>query len=57
MPKGVGASTQPCFTPLLIGKGSEVKPTYWTVPRMSSRRDVIILGSLVGATHRLQESK
>ena len=28
MPKGVGASTQPCFTPLLIGKGSEVEPTY-----------------------------
>ena len=57
MPKGVGASTEPCFTPLLIGKGSEVEPTYWTVPCMSSRRDVIILGSLVGATHRLQESK
>ena len=56
MPKGVGASTQPCFTPLLIGKGSEVEPTYWTVPCMSSRKEVIILRSLVGATHRLQES-
>ena len=51
MPKAVGASTQPCFTPLLIGKGSEVEPTYWTVPCMSSRRDVIILGSMVGATN------
>ena len=57
MPKGVGAITQPCFTPLLIGKGSEVEPTYWTVPCMSSRKDVIILRSLVGATHRLQESE
>jgi len=48
MPKGVGASTQPCFTPLLIRKGYEVEPTYWMVPCMSSRKDVIILGAWWG---------
>ena len=32
MLRSVGASTQPCFTPLLIGKGSEVEPSHWTVP-------------------------
>ena len=29
MPKRVGASAQPCFTLLLIGKGSEVEPSSW----------------------------
>ena len=32
MLRSVGESTQPCFTPLLIGNGSEVEPSYWTVP-------------------------
>ena len=31
MLRSVGASTQPCFTPLLIGKGTEVEPSHWTV--------------------------
>ena len=57
MPKGVGASKKPCFDPLLIRKGSEVEPTYWTVPCMSSRKDLIILRSLVGATHCQQEGE
>lgn len=48
MPKRVGASTQPCFTPFLIGKGPEAEPSYWTVPCMSSWKDVIILRSLDG---------
>ena len=38
MPQSVEASTQPCFTQLLIGKGSEVERT----------KDVIILRSLGG---------
>ena len=45
MPKRVGATTQPCFTPFLIGKGPEAEPSYWTVPCMSSWKDVIILRS------------
>ena len=28
MPKSVGASTNPCFTPLFIGNGSEEEPSY-----------------------------
>ena len=48
MPKRVGTSTQPCFTPFLIGKGPEAEPSYWTVPCMSSWKDVIILRSLEG---------
>ena len=32
MLRSVGESTQPCFTPLLIGNGSEVEPSYWKVP-------------------------
>ena len=48
MPKRVGASTQPCFTPFLIGKEPEAEPSYWTVPCMSSWKDVIILRSLDG---------
>ena len=38
MLKSVGASTQPSFTPLLMGKGSEDEPSNWTVPCMSSGR-------------------
>ena len=48
MPKSVGARTHPCFTPLLIGKGSDEDPSYYTVPFMSSWKDVIILRSLGG---------
>ena len=53
MPKSVGASTQPCFTQLLIGY--EVEPSNWKIPCMSSWKDVIILRSL-GASNLLQES-
>ena len=28
MPKGIGARTQPCFTPLLMLKGSDMLPSY-----------------------------
>ena len=48
MSKNVGASTRPCFTLLLIGKGSEVEPSYWPVSCMSSWKDIIILRSLGG---------
>ena len=48
MPKSVEARTHPCFTPLLIGKGSDEDPSYCTVPFMSSWKDVIILRSLGG---------
>ena len=48
MSKNVDGSTRPCFTPLLIGKGSEVEPSYWTVSCMSSWKDNIILRSLGG---------
>ncbi len=48
MPKSVGARTQPCFTPLRIGKGSEDEPSYWTVPFISSWKDVTIFRSLGG---------
>ena len=30
IPKGVEAKTQPCFTLLLMGKGSEQDPSYMT---------------------------
>ena len=46
MPKSVGARTHPCFTPLLIGKGSDEDPSYRMVSFMSSWKDVIILRSL-----------
>ena len=41
MRKSVEVSTQPCFTQLLIWKGSEVEPM----------KDVIILRSLGGGAH------
>ena len=45
-----GGSTHPCFTPLLIGNGSEEEPSYWTGPCMSSWEDIglIILRSMGG---------
>ena len=48
MSKNLSASTRPCFTPLLIGKESEVEPSYWTVSCMSSWKDIIFLRSLGG---------
>ncbi|GFR66032.1 hypothetical protein ElyMa_005547300 [Elysia marginata] len=48
MPNSVSARTHPCFTPLLIWKGSEDQPSYWTVPTMPSRNEMIILRSLGG---------
>ena len=51
MPKSVGARTHPCFTPLLTGKGSEEEPSYWTVPFISSWKEVIILRSFGGGGH------
>ena len=36
IPKSVKAKTQPSFTPLLIGKGSEVDPSKDRVPLMFS---------------------
>lgn len=48
MPKNVGASTHPYFTPLLIGNGLEEEPSHWTVPCMSAWKDVNILRSLGG---------
>ena len=48
MRKSVGARIHPCFTPLLIEKGSDEDPSYCTVPFMSSWKDVIILRSLGG---------
>ena len=35
-PNRVGARTQPCFTPLLMLKVSEVEPSKTTIPFMSS---------------------
>ena len=46
MPKSVGARTQPCFTPLLIGKGSKEEPSYCTVPCIFSWNYVMILRSV-----------
>ena len=40
MPKSVGARTQPCFTPLLTGKASQVAPLKHTVMCMLSWNDV-----------------
>ena len=51
MPKSVGARTHPCLTPLLMGKGSEEEPSYWTVPFISSWKKVIILSSLGRGGH------
>ena len=48
IPKSVGARTQPCFTPLLIGNGSEDDPSYRTVADMHVWKDTIIFRSLGG---------
>ena len=48
MLKRVGARTQPCFTPLLTSKGSDMLPSYCTVALMSSWNDLIILCSFGG---------
>ena len=57
MPKSVGARTDPRLTPLLMGKGSEEEPSYWTVPFISSWKEVIILRSLGGASYSVQENE
>ena len=53
MLRSMGASTQPCFTPLLIGNGSEVEPSYWTVPSWKTLSSFV--ASVVGASNPLQE--
>ena len=40
--------THPCFSPLLIGNGSQEEPSYWMIPYISSWKPVIILRSLEG---------
>ncbi len=45
MPKRVGANTHPCFTPLFMGKESEVDPSYRTVPFISVWKEIIMLRS------------
>ena len=59
MPKSAGARPHPCFTPLLIGKGSDEDQSYCTVPFLSSWKDVIILRSLGGggASNPLQKGE
>ena len=47
-PKKAGARKQPCFTPLLTGKASEVAPLKQTVLRISSWKEVTMLCNLVG---------
>ena len=46
--KRVGAGKQPCFTPLLTGKASEVTPLKQTVLCISSWKEVTMLCSLGG---------
>ena len=48
MLKRVGASTQSCFTPLLIPNAFEVSPTNCTVLSMPSWKDLIRLNSFGG---------
>ena len=48
IPKRVGARTQPCFTPLLTGKGSEVAPSKQTVLCMSWWKEVMTTRRLGG---------
>ena len=50
IPKRVGAKTQPCLTPLLMSKGSNMLPSYCDVAFMLSWKDRIKLCSLSGAS-------
>ena len=43
MPKSVGANTQPCFTPLLTLKASEVEPLQLTVLHVFVERGDFVL--------------
>ena len=43
MRKCVSARTHPSLTQLLMGKGSREEPSCWTVPLISSWKEVIIL--------------
>ena len=56
MPKSGGARMHPCLRPLLMGKGSKEQPSCWTVPLISSCKEVIMLKSLGGgAAYSVQE--
>ena len=48
IPNRVGAKTQPCFTPLLTGKGSEVAPSKQTVLCMPWWKEVMTARSFGG---------
>ena len=48
IPNNFGARTQPCLTPLQTGRGSNVEPSYTTVPFMSSWKETTMLRSLGG---------
>ena len=41
MLKSMGARTQPCLTPLLISKESDMLPSYWMVAFKSSWEDLM----------------
>ena len=55
MPKNVGARTQPCFTPMLTGKASEVAPLKHNVLCMLSWNDVTTASWCGGAADLLEE--
>ena len=48
IPNSVRVSTHPCFTPFLIGNRSDAEPSCWTVPFMSSWKNVMIFNSVIG---------
>ena len=51
IPNKDGARTQPCFTPLLMSKVSDVEPLKTTVPFMSLRNDRMMLSNLGSTCH------
>ena len=46
IPKRVGATTQPCFTPLLMVNKSEKLPSYWTVAFVFMWKDLMMFKRL-----------
>ena len=56
IPKRVGARTQPCFTPLLNGKASEVTLLKHTVLFTSSGKEVNYVVQPWGAADLLQQA-
>ena len=46
MQSNVGASTQPCLTPMHMSKASDDEPSNWTTPFISIWNDWIALRSL-----------